>query len=266
MSASRVVIGDGTRMNETAGRDSRNIDRARAGYSRTFGSGPAGVLSRDDDGWLPGLPPPPAAGRLDRERRARGEVAGFDRAQVQGGSIGQPQDLPAGPPGPTAVGPIRRDDAVLGQERDRYRLEEGVLAGRPVATPAAAGAARAGTQLESLEPHREALLQDLGVGDARVGHMGVDGVGAVLLWRRAAAAADRLVIAEAGVAEDQVVHGALGARGEAEGLEQRVHDALAGLAVARGDGGAARGVALEARVEHALRDFKVDGPQDSLVE
>ena len=42
-----------------------------------------------------------------------------------------------------------------------------------------ARAAGAAADAEGLDPHREAALQDLRVGEARVGHVGVDRAGAV---------------------------------------------------------------------------------------
>ena len=75
-------------------------------------------------------------------------------------------------------------------------------------------------------------LEHLGVGDARVGHVRVDARGAVEAGPRARAAADRLVVAEARVAEGHVVHRALARGGEAERAEQHVDDALRGLDVA----------------------------------
>ena len=62
-----------------------------------------------------------------------------------------------------------------------------------------------------MQPHRVAVLDDLGIGDAGVGHVGVDTAGAVKAVDRTAAATNGLVVAEGLVAKAEVVHGALAA-------------------------------------------------------
>ena len=47
-----------------------------------------------------------------------------------------------------------------------------------VAAGLGAGPAGAAADGEGLQPHREAPLQDLGVGEARIGHVGVNARGA----------------------------------------------------------------------------------------
>ena len=74
---------------------------------------------------------------------------------------------------------VRRHRAVRGEDGAVHLLEEadralGAAAGRPLALAAGAFA-----DVEILEEHREAELEDLRIGQARVGHVGVDAVGAV---------------------------------------------------------------------------------------
>jgi hypothetical protein len=155
---------------------------------------------------------------------------------------------------------------MLGEERQRHRREEGKLAHHAVAAAPAAAATGARAQREALETHGVAVLQKLGVGDAGVGHVGVHAACAVEIRAGAGAAADGFVVAEGGVAEEQVVHRALAAGGESQRLEQGVHQPLAGFDVAAHDGGRPPGIGRERRVQQAGRDLDVDRAQQPLVE
>ena len=86
------------------------------------------------------------------------------------------------------------------------------------------------------------MLQDLGVGEARIGHMGMHGAGAIEIRSRAGAAADGFVVLVAPVAEGEAVHGALGGGHDAECPEEGVGDALGGFDIAGGDGGGVVGI------------------------
>ncbi len=105
------------------------------------------------------------------------------------------------------------------------------------------------------------MLEHLGIGDRGVGHVAVHRVGAVEAGAGAAAAADRLVVAEALVAEQHVVHRALAAGGHPEGLEQGVDQPLAGLHVAPHDRRRAGRILGKGRVEEAFRELDLDPPQ-----
>ena len=59
------------------------------------------------------------------------------------------------------------------------RLEEAHAPHAAVAAVPASGAARAGADLVAVQPHREAELEHLGVGQARVGHVRLHDAGAV---------------------------------------------------------------------------------------
>ena len=83
------------------------------------------------------------------------------------------------------------------------------------------------------------MFENLGVSDARVRHVSVDTVGARETRTRTRSAADRLVIAECLIAEKNVVHCALAARGHPKGADEDIDDALACLDIAADNGGGA---------------------------
>src|SRR3954467_7985693 len=118
--------------------------------------------------------------------------------------------------------------AVIGS-RKRPRRTAPWPAGRvaPAAVPAApvAAAARSGADLEALEAHREAPLEHLGIGEARIGHVRLHHVGTVEVRSGARAACNSLVVLVALIAEREIVHGALRGREHAERAIERVGDA-----------------------------------------
>ena len=91
--------------------------------------------------------------------------------------------------------------------------------------------------------------------------MRVHGAAAVPVRAGPGAAAERLVVLVAVVAEGEVVHRALARRGRAERAEQRGRHRLRGLHVAGRHGGGARG-----RQHASRRDDDVDGLQAAVVE
>ncbi|GBD41956.1 hypothetical protein HRbin39_01343 [bacterium HR39] len=91
--------------------------------------------------------------------------------------------------------------------------------------------------------------------------MGVDGVGAVEVGPGAAAAADGLVVLVGGVAEGEVVHGALTGRQRLQRTQQGVGGPLGGLDIA----GAHRRRPA-AGEDGALRDHQLDGHETAVVE
>ena len=149
--------------------------------------------------------------------------------------------------------------ATLGEQRDFQLGEKLDTAHRAVAAAMAARAAGAATNRELPKPHRIALFEDLGVGGAGVGHVGMDRVGPVGLGRGTRAAADRLVVAKRPVterartvkrdspifaetkigtvpAEQEVVHGSLAGGSNPQCTEDYVDNALRRLDIATDDG------------------------------
>src|SRR4051812_46707864 len=126
------------------------------------------------------------------------------------------------------------------EDRRGHRLEKAHAAHRAVSAAAAPAAARFGADLEALEAHREAPLEHLGIGEARIGHVRLHYVGAVELRSGARAAGYGLVVLVALVPEREIVHGALRSREHTERAIERVGDALRGLYVSGNHG---RGVA-----------------------
>ena len=125
---------------------------------------------------------------------------------------------------------------MVGQQRARQRRPEFQPPHRAVAAAVAARAARAAPDRELPHQHREFRLEDLRIGEPRVGHVGLHGIAAVEIRSRAGAAGDGLVVLQPRVAECQVVHRALGGREYTQCAVQRIDDALRGLDVARGHG------------------------------
>src|SRR4029079_10517734 len=105
----------------------------------------------------------------------------------------------------------RFDAAVPGQDGVFHFFQEPHGAAEAVAGVPLAFAARAFADVEVFQHHRIAELQNLRIGQPRVGHVGVHGVGAREARAGRRARADRLVILVRVVAEVDVVHGALGA-------------------------------------------------------
>ena len=76
---------------------------------------------------------------------------------------------------------------MLAQQRQRHRSLEEKLAHHAVSARVLPAPTRAPPQREALEAHWIPMFQDLGVGDAGVGHMRVHGARAVEVAPRAAA-------------------------------------------------------------------------------
>ncbi len=121
---------------------------------------------------------------------------------------------------------------MIGDDGGVHGLQELDGAHEAIATRLRAGAATVASEREFPHQHREAFFENFRVRDPGVGHVGVHPAGAREARARARAAADGLVVAEALVAEGQVVHGALARGQHPERLEQRVRDALRRLDIA----------------------------------
>ncbi len=162
--------------------------------------------------------------------------------------------------------PVGALPPVLAEDRDRQRAQETELADGAAAAGEAPPPARAPADGEPLQPHRIAVLEHLRIGDRGVRHVAVNGVRAGEAGPGAGAAADGLVVAEAAVAEEHVVHRPLAAGGDAQRLEQQVDEPLAGLDVAADDRRRALRVRCEVGIQDTARDDQLDRRQQTLVE
>ena len=128
--------------------------------------------------------------------------------------------------------PERRHAAVAGQDGAFHFFQKADGADDAVAGVPLAAAAGAFADVEILEQDRIAEFQNFRIGQPRVGHVGVHGVGAGKAGTRRRAGADRLVILVARIAEIEIVHGALRRRHRAERTEQAIGHLLRGLDIA----------------------------------
>ena len=71
-------------------------------------------------------------------------------------------------------------------------------------------ATRVPAHLEAFDSHRVSPLQNFGVGESGVGHMGVDGACTVGIWCGTGATTNRFVLLVLVVTPDEVVHRSLG--------------------------------------------------------
>jgi hypothetical protein len=153
-----------------------------------------------------------------------------------------------------------------GEEGDLHGFQEGEPALAAIAAAPASRAAGAMADAVMIDADRVATFQHFWVGHARIGHVGVDralaGKAVALgVHARPGAAADRLVILVAVIAEGEIVHRALGGGHAARCPEQGIDDQLAGLHIARHDSG------RRARIEQAaIRDDQLDRLQTALVQ
>ena len=86
--------------------------------------------------------------------------------------------------------------------------------------------------LEPFEPHRQTGFEHLGIGETRIGHMGLHRRTAPEAGTGASAAADRFVVLNPLVAKGQVVHRALGPCHRPQSRQQGVGQGLGDLDVA----------------------------------
>ncbi len=126
----------------------------------------------------------------------------------------------------------RRHTTSPGQHRNRQRLQEHQFPHNAVPAALQSRTARTTTHRESLHPDRRTGLQDFRIGDARIGHVGVDRGRTGRIHRGAPAPADGLVVPEAGIAEQHIVHGSLRIGGNPQRIHQRLRHLLADLGVA----------------------------------
>ena len=178
-------------------------------------------------------------------------------AQLQHAAIDALDPVHTDRAGLAAVDAERARDAAIRQDRRGHRLQKAHPPHAAVTPGVAPGAARAAPDRIAFKPHREAKFQHLGVGQARVRHMGLHHRRAAEAAVRAAAgvepqpgtgaAGNRFVVLMAGVAEGEIVHRALAGGHHAERAVERVGDAGRGLDIA-GDDRCRR-----LRVEHRAR-------------
>ena len=117
-----------------------------------------------------------------------------------------------------------------------------------------------------LQPNRVPVLDDLRIGNARVGHVRMHRISTITLGRRPTPATDGLVVTELIVAEQHIVHRALTGSAKAQGLEQCSHETLTGLDVSAADRRGSRRIITKVRIQHAVRDAKRHGLHDPFVE
>ena len=106
-------------------------------------------------------------------------------------------------------------------------------------------AARAATDEELSQSDGITIFQHFRVGQAGVGHVGVNRVGSVEIRSGSRATADRLVIPEgflSSTSEDEVVHGSLTGRHDTQGAENRIDNPLRRFHVATDNRGTPRGI------------------------
>src|SRR5918995_3226132 len=117
-----------------------------------------------------------AAGRLDDEHVACGHLGLVERSELAHGACGAQHIVASRSAGFPAFQTVRAHEAMPGENRRRHRFEEAHAAHRAVPAAPAPGAARAVADLEALEPYREAPFEHLGIGEARIRHVGLDDV------------------------------------------------------------------------------------------
>ena len=145
---------------------------------------------------------------------------------------------------------------MIREQRSRESRPELEPSHDAIAAAVPAGAARAAADRELAHQHRERALQDLRIGQPRVGHVGLYGVAAVEVRSRARAARDGLVVLQPLVAEGQVVHGSLGGGENPERAVEGIHDALRGLDVPGSHRGRRPGVEERPRRNHELEGLE----------
>mmetsp|Transcript_19855 Transcript_19855/g.51807 ORF Transcript_19855/g.51807 Transcript_19855/m.51807 type:complete len:618 (-) Transcript_19855:431-2284(-) len=214
-------------------------------------------------GWLSALRGAVAssARRLDAEDVPRLHREGRLGAKADGAAVALLQQIQprlAGEAALEAKGPARPP---LRQNAHPHRPQKLELPDHAVPAAELAGAAGALAQPKVAQHDGVAALQDLGVRDARVGHVGVHAAAPLPRRPGARAARHRLVVAEAVVAKGGVVHAALAGGRCGERLEDNVRHALARQHVAAHDCGAHGGVE-----DAALGDDDVDWRQATLVQ
>jgi hypothetical protein len=91
---------------------------------------------------------------------------------------------------------------------------------------------RTAPQRKFFDQHRKAELQHLRIREPRIGHVGVNRIGAVKIRPSARAAANRFVVLIALVAEREIVHGSLRRRHDSECAIKCIDDTLRGLDIA----------------------------------
>src|SRR5262249_51392057 len=164
--------------------------------------------------------------RLNDDRLAGIDDGGIGARKLLHAAVVAPHGVLADLTGFASRQSERTHAAVPRQDRAIHLFQETDGAAHAVAGIPAAASARTFTDVEVLEQHRIAELQHLRVGQSGVGHVGVHGVGAGKTRARRRARTYRLVVLVLGVAEIEVVHGALGGGERAERAEQAIRHRL----------------------------------------
>ena len=158
-------------------------------------------------------------------------------------AIGTHHLVNAGRSGLAAIHAKRATVAAIGEDAGRHWRKKADAAHPAVAPRPAAATARVGTNGKAVQPHRKTELQNLRVGQPGIGHVGLhhacaakaayQGPRIVEHAARTTAARNGFVILVAGVAEREVVHGALAGRHHAQRSQQGIGDAGGGFHIAR---------------------------------
>src|SRR5919106_6392408 len=111
------------------------------------------------------------AGSLDDQHVAGADLDGVAAVQVDDGSVGALHPIAAEGTRCTAREAVRWHPAVAGERADGHRLPEAKPPDGSVASPPPAVAATGTPYREGVHQHRVAPLQDLWIGQPRVGHV-----------------------------------------------------------------------------------------------
>lgn len=118
------------------------------------------------------------------------------------------------------------DQPTVGQYAQGHRFQKTNTAGDTVTTLMLPLASAVGTDSESIKFYRITPFQNLGIGESRVGHMGMYGISTLKIGTGASATTQGFVILILRIAKGQVVHGALGCRHDPKGAIERIYDVL----------------------------------------
>jgi hypothetical protein len=129
------------------------------------------------------------------------------------------------------------DAAAIGKDGGAHRCAEADFPYCPIAAMEPTTSPGPAPYGEFLEQNRKARLKHLRIGQARIGHMSMDGAGAMEINPCARAAANRFVILVQTIAEGKIVHRPLRRREHAQRAVKRIGDRLAGFDIARNDRG-----------------------------
>src|SRR5450759_5511487 len=145
-----------------------------------------------------------SAGSLDDEHVAFVHLDLEGRTEVLARAVDALDPVAADLALSTAAQAKRRHAAVVGEHGRGHSFEKPNTPLAAVAATMPAGATASAAHPEFLKAHRKTPLENLGIGEPRVGHVRLHHAGAVEFGSRARAAGDRLVVLVGFVAEGEV--------------------------------------------------------------